>query len=97
MEGLAIYTTSTCPWCMRAKEYITAKGVSYTEKDVTQNREWIEELQRLSSRLGVPVITDGERVVVGFNRSTLDDLIAGRTTDKRYARRLVLKVDIPDE
>ncbi|MEE9237689.1 MAG: glutaredoxin family protein [Thermoplasmata archaeon] len=81
MEGLTIYTTPTCPWCMRPKEYITAKGVSYTEKEVTQNREWIEELQRLSALLAVPVITDGERVVVGFNRSTLDDLIAGRTAE----------------
>jgi glutaredoxin-like YruB-family protein len=77
MAELTIYTTPTCPWCRQAKKYLAEKGVAFAEKDVTRNGAWIEELRTLSGQMGVPVITDGTRVVVGFNRAAIDELLAG--------------------
>src|SRR5205823_1696349 len=37
-EGMAmdvvVYTTPTCPYCQMAKEYLTQRGVTFTERDV---------------------------------------------------------------
>lgn len=35
MPQVEIYTTQTCPYCFRAKRLLQAKGVSYTEYDVS--------------------------------------------------------------
>ncbi|MGE5549248.1 MAG: glutaredoxin family protein, partial [Bacteroidota bacterium] len=31
MEQVTVYTTPTCPWCDRLKDYLREKGVSYNE------------------------------------------------------------------
>ncbi|MFQ5837619.1 MAG: glutaredoxin family protein [Thermoplasmata archaeon] len=77
MADIIVYTTPTCPWCKRAKAYLETKGVSYVEKDITKDRSWIDELRRISGQLGIPVITDGTRVVIGFNTSALDAFVTG--------------------
>lgn len=35
MAKVEIYTTRTCPYCIRAKGLLTAKGVDFIEYDVT--------------------------------------------------------------
>ncbi|MFD2172930.1 glutaredoxin 3 [Rhodobacter lacus] len=34
MKRVEIYTTRSCPYCIAAKELLTAKGVAYEETDV---------------------------------------------------------------
>lgn len=35
MSQVEIYTTQTCPYCIRAKRLLTAKGVAFQEYDVS--------------------------------------------------------------
>ena len=35
MSAVTIYTTESCVFCLRAKEYLRSKGVAYEEVDVT--------------------------------------------------------------
>ena len=35
MAKIEIYTWTTCPFCIRAKDLLTRKGVEYTEYDIT--------------------------------------------------------------
>ena len=75
-KKVVIYTTPTCPWCHRAKGYLSRKGISFTEHNVAEDREAAKEMIDKSKQMGVPVIiVDGE-VVVGFNQSKLDKLLA---------------------
>ncbi len=37
MADVEIYTTSTCPFCLRAKALLDQKGAEFTEHDVTGN------------------------------------------------------------
>ena len=75
-KKVVVYTTTTWPYCYRAKEYLSRKGISYTEYDVAQDREKAKEMIEKSKQMGVPVITVDDEVVVGFNQSLLDDLLA---------------------
>lgn len=58
-----------------AKEFFKANNISYTEHDVasdiTQRKEMIEK----SGQMGVPVITVGDQLVVGFDEEELRSLL----------------------
>lgn len=61
---------------MRAKEYLSQKGIAYTEYDVAQDREKAKEMIQKSGQMGVPVILVDGQVVIGFNKAKLDELLA---------------------
>ncbi|MBN1862025.1 MAG: glutaredoxin family protein [Dehalococcoidales bacterium] len=73
--GLIIYSTPTCPYCKRAKEYLAGKGIPYTEHNVAADRDAAREMLKKSGQLGVPVITIDDKVIVGFNQAKLDRLL----------------------
>ncbi len=75
MEAIEIYTTPTCPYCKMAKEYMKQKGVEFKEYNVTEDREALQELVRLTERRSVPVITCGKDVMVGFDPGRLEQMI----------------------
>lgn len=75
-KKVVIYSTPTCPICKRAKAYLTEKGVSYQDIDVAASREAAREMIEKSGQMGVPVILVGDDMLIGFNQSKLDELLA---------------------
>ena len=75
-KKVIVYSTPTWPWCKRAKEYLSRKGISYLEYNVAENRDAAKEMIEKSGQMGVPVITIDSQVVVGFNQSRLDQLLS---------------------
>ena len=75
-KEVVIYTTPTCPWCKRAKEYFSQKSISYLEHNVAKDRDKANEMVQKSGQMGVPVITVDGEVIVGFNQSRLDKLLS---------------------
>ena len=79
---VTVYTTSTCPWCVRAKQYLTQKGVPFTEKNIEQDRAAALEMIRRSGQTGVPVLTIGNDVVVGFDKARIERLLAAASSGR---------------
>ena len=75
-KKVIVYSTPTCPYCKRVKDYLTQKGVSFTDYNVAEDREKAKEMIDKSKQMGVPVIVVGNDVVVGFNQAKLDNLLA---------------------
>jgi glutaredoxin 3 len=75
-DTVTVYTTSTCPWCVRAKDFLRQKGVPFQEKNLEFDRAAAQEVMRRSGQTGVPVITAGDEVIVGFDRARLETLAA---------------------
>jgi glutaredoxin-like YruB-family protein len=75
-DTVTVYTTSTCPWCVRAKEYLRQKNVPFQEKNIEYDRAGAQEVMRRTGQMGVPVIIDGEDVIIGFDRARLDKVAA---------------------
>lgn len=69
-----MYSSSTCPNCTAAKEYLKEKGYEYEEKNVSSDAEAKKELLAMGY-MGVPVIFVDDEVVVGFNKGKLDELL----------------------
>ena len=74
-KKVVIYSTPTWPYCHQAKEYLSQKGVSFTEYDVAADRGKAKEMIEKSKQMGVPVIIIGDEVMVGFNQAKLDSLL----------------------
>lgn len=75
---IVIYSTPTCPYCKRAKEYFQRKNVPFIEYDVSKDRKSAKEMIKKSGQMGVPVIDFNGEVIIGFNQSHLDELLAKR-------------------
>ncbi len=58
-------------FCNRVKEFLSQKGISYTERDVSQDQGALDELQRLGF-MTTPVTVIDTDVVVGFDRDKLE-------------------------
>lgn len=74
-HNVKVYSTPSCPWCVRAKAYLQENGIPFTEVDVSQDISSAREMVKISGQMGVPVITIDGNVVVGFDRKRIDQLL----------------------
>ena len=74
--NITVFSTPTCPWCTRVKEYLNYKEVKFKEVNVAEDRDGAMEMIRKSGQRGVPVIDIDSNIVVGFNQSEIDRLIS---------------------
>lgn len=74
---IEIYSTPTCPYCKKAKEYLSSKGISYQDIDVSSNKAAADEVVKLSGRMSVPVIVINGNVVSGFDQAKIDSFLKG--------------------
>jgi len=74
-QNVTIYTTPTCPYCNQAKDYFNENGISFTDYDVSENREKAKEMIEKSGQRGTPVIDINGEIVVGFNKEKIKQLI----------------------
>jgi len=75
MKRVIIYTTSWCPFCEAAKNYLKEKGVPYEEKNVEIDLNAREEMIQKSGQLGVPVIDIEGRIIIGFSPEEIDEAL----------------------
>ena len=70
-----VYSTPVCPWCVRAKDFLKEHGVEFEDIDVSRDHNAAHEMIEKSGQTGVPVITVGDHVIVGFDRERLSKLL----------------------
>ena len=66
MTRVKIYTTSSCPFCIRAKRLLGARGIPFEEIDVGNDDALREEIIQRTGRRTVPQIFIDERSIGGF-------------------------------
>jgi glutaredoxin-like YruB-family protein len=70
-----VYSTPTCPWCTRVKEYLSANNVDFVDYDVSSDREMAMEMINKSGQRGVPVIDIQGNIIIGFDQHNIDRLL----------------------
>jgi len=70
--AVALYSTPTCAYCRKAKEYLRERKVQFTEYNVATNQAKADEMVKKSGQMGVPVIDIHGRVIVGFNQPEIE-------------------------
>jgi glutaredoxin 3 len=72
MKQIIVYSTPTCPFCHKAKEYLKEKGIEYKDINVVDNEAKQQEMMDKSGQMGVPVIDIGGTIIVGFDKNKMD-------------------------
>jgi len=72
MKKIMVYALSTCPWCMKTKQFLKDNKVAfdfidYDLADEEQQKKIITELDKLDANSGFPVIIIGNEVIIGYN------------------------------
>ena len=75
---VTVYSTSSCPWCHKAKEYLTKKKIKFEDINITENEEARNTMIDKSGQMGVPVIIitkNGKELepIVGFDEEALEE------------------------
>jgi serine/threonine-protein kinase RsbW len=72
--AVIVYTLPGCRACNQAKVFLAEKGIRFTERDLATDDDALQEILSLDhSRL--PVISVEGRVVSGFDRARLEELL----------------------
>jgi glutaredoxin len=56
-------------------EYLSQKGIEFTEKNVAYNPDAVQEMMSMGLR-SLPVIVIGEKRLSGFNPKAIDEALA---------------------
>ena len=74
-KKVEIFSTSTCHFCHMAKEWLTEKGIPFTDYNVGEDMAKRKEMVEMTGQLGVPVIRIGDDVMVGFNQEQMAKIL----------------------
>ena len=70
--SIKVYSTPTCPWCKKAKTYLTEKGIEFESIDVSSDEKAQKEMIDKSGQMGVPVLDMDGKIIVGFDKEEID-------------------------
>lgn len=71
MTTVKVYSTSTCPWCVKTKEFLKNHDVKFEDINIENNESARNEMFEKTGQFGVPVIEVEDQVIVGFNKDAL--------------------------
>lgn len=72
---VVLFSSSSCPWCARARNYLRQNGVRVKEIKVDKDLDAAKDVVRMTGQMGVPVLLIGRARVVGFDRGRIDRLL----------------------
>ena len=67
---VTIYTTSQCPYCQLAKNYLKEHGIAYSEKNV-EDETVLQEMMTKTDSLTLPVIDIDGTIISGFDEEAI--------------------------
>jgi glutaredoxin-like YruB-family protein len=70
-----VYSTPSCPWCQATKQFLKANNIPFEDIDVSRNEKAAQEMILKSGQMGVPVIEIDDKIVIGFNKPLLEELL----------------------
>jgi len=70
-KQIKVYSTPTCPYCIRAKEFLKENNIAFENIDVSNNDAAAEEMVQKSGQMGVPVLDIDGEIIIGFDRERI--------------------------
>jgi glutaredoxin 3 len=66
MNDVTVYTTEPCSYCARAKGLLKARGVEFSEINLSRDPEGRVELAKQTGMMTFPQVIVGDELVGGF-------------------------------
>jgi len=75
MKKVKVYSTSTCSFCQKAKQFLDESGIEYESIDVSTDQKAAQEMIERSGQMGVPVIDIEGEIIVGFDKDKISQAL----------------------
>lgn len=73
--SVTVYSTPTCPWCTKLKNYLQQHKVPYNDINVASDPQKAQEMSRKSGQAGVPQTEINGQMIVGFDKARLNSML----------------------
>jgi glutaredoxin-like YruB-family protein len=73
---IKVYSTPTCPYCHKLKDYLKEKKVEFQDIDVSKDRAGAAEMVQKSGQMGVPVADIDGQIIVGFDKDAINHMLS---------------------
>ena len=70
-KTVKVYSTTTCPYCVRAKQFLKENNITFQDIDVSSDQAAADEMIRKSGQMGVPVLDIDGHIIVGFDKERI--------------------------
>ena len=72
-----IYTAPNWHDCHALKDFLSAKGIAFTNKDIAEDKRAREEIITKYGRMATPLLIIGDKVFWGFqqNRAVIENIV----------------------
>jgi len=70
-QKVIVYSTPTCPWCIRVKQFLKDNNIAFENYDVSSDQAKAEEMIQKSGQMGVPVLDIAGQVIIGFDKERI--------------------------
>jgi len=70
-KKVMVYSTPTCPFCIRVKQFLKDNNINFEDIDVSENSDKAQEMMEKSGQMGVPVLDIEGNIVVGFDKEKI--------------------------
>ena len=74
-KSVKVYSTPTCPWCIRTKQFLKDNNIVFQDVDVSANKQAIDEMMQKTGQMGVPVIDIEGQIIVGFDKERIKNAL----------------------
>lgn len=70
-KNVLVYSTPTCPWCIRVKQFLKENNVVFQDFDVGSIEAAAQDMIKKSGQMGVPVLDIDGQIIVGFDKEKI--------------------------
>ena len=71
MVTVKVYSTTTCPWCTKAKEFLKKNNIKFKDINISEDEKARNKIIEKSGQIGVPIIEIDNEIIVGFDESKI--------------------------
>ena len=75
MAKVKVFSTPTCPWCDRVKQFLKENGIEFEDINVAENRDALVEMVTKTHQMGVPVVEIDGEYIIGFDEKKLREML----------------------
>jgi len=74
-KKVTVYSTPTCPFCIRAKQFLKESNIQFQDIDVSSDQVKAQEMIDRSGQMGVPVIDVDGKIIIGFDKDKIKEAL----------------------
>lgn len=71
MPSVTVYSTQSCPYCVKVKNFLKSNDVDFVDIDVGSDHQKAQEMVQKSGQMGVPVVEIDGQIIVGFDQQRI--------------------------